>query len=172
MAYSQAQIGKILQKIIAKASHELQVAALHDNVDEVMEKYGITFEEEAMPVNPRTSKILILGALAGKVSDYQLAAKKIGVSPDNLEFVSDYHELKHFSAGVLRNSLKYSDIIYGPSPHKMKEMGDTSSLLAEMQKEPQCYPRLTKAVANKKLKITITNFKNALSNTRYLESQF
>lgn len=168
--YTQRQIGLILQKIIAKASHELQIAAEEGNVDEVMEEYGVTLEEGAMPVNRRSTKILVFGALAGNVSDYKMAAKKLGVEEKNLVFENDYHKLKHYNTATLKDSFEYSDIIYGPVPHKLENMGDSYSLLAEIEREPNRYPRLTKAVANDKLKITITNFKRAITSTRYFES--
>lgn len=169
----QAQVGKILQKIIAKATYELQQAAENGNLEDVMDHYGVTLEEEALPVDEGRSKILVLGALNGKPGDYKLSAKKMGIRPDNLEFESDYRKLKNFNAATLRNSFKYSDIIYGSAPHKMKNMGDVSSLLAGMQKEPQYYPRVIRAdVGDDRLKITITSFREALSKTRYYETRY
>lgn len=172
MQYSSAQIGKILIKIIAKACHELEIASEQGTVDEVMDEYGVTLEEGAMPVSKRTSKILVFGALSGKVSDYQMVAKKMGIQSDNLEFAVDYDKLKHFNTTILRDSMEYSDIIYGPAPHKIEDMGDTYSLVAAIEREPEHYPRLIKAVANKELKITITNFKESLRKTRYFESSY
>lgn len=172
MQYSPAQIAKILNKIIAKARHELEIASEQGTVDEVMAEYGVTLEEGAMPVSKQTSKILVFGALSGKVSDYQMVAKKMGIQSDNIEFAADYHKLKHFNTTILRDSMEYSDIIFGPAPHKIEGMGDTYSLVAAIEREPEHYPRLIKAVANEKLKITITNFKESLRKTRYFESSY
>ena len=68
--YSASQISKIIQKIISKARRELELAQESDTVEEVMEKYGVTLNEEAMPVNPKVSKILVFGSLVGKEKDY------------------------------------------------------------------------------------------------------
>lgn len=168
--YSQAQISRIVQKIIAKVNKELEIAQENDTIDELMEKYGISFEEEPMPVDSRKSKIIVFGALAGKPKDYVMAAKKLGISQENLEFVSDYDDLKRYDTAKLEHSLEYSDIIYGPASHKTIGMGDESSLLAKIKREPNKYPKLIVATANGALKLSIQSFKNALANTRYFEA--
>ncbi len=97
-----------------------------------------------------------------------MAAKKLGVDSENLKFV-DYSEAKHLNAERLRYSSEYSDIICGPIPHKVEGMGDTSSLLAKIEKNPSEYPKLIKAEANQKLKFSLTGFKNYLLKTRFFE---
>ena len=97
-----------------------------------------------------------------------MAAKKLGVREDNLEFV-DYDGAKHLSAERLRYSCEYSDIICGPIPHKVEGMGDTSSLIAEMEKNPSEYPKLIKASANESLKFSISGFKENILKTRFFE---
>lgn len=169
--YSASQISKIIQKIISKARRELELAQESDTFEEVMEKYGVTLNEEAMPVNPKVSKILVFGALVGKEKDYVLAAKKMGIPQENIIFISEYDELKHYDTARLEYSTEYSDIIYGPAPHKTTGMGDTSSLLAKIKNEPTRYPRLTVATANGALKLSITSFKDCLTKTRYFEAQ-
>lgn len=48
-------------------------------------------------------------------------------------------------------------------------MGDTSSLIAKIEQNPESYPKLIKAVANDKLKITISGFKNYIMKTRFFD---
>lgn len=170
MAYSQAQISRILQKIIAKVRHELEVASENDDIDSLIEKYGVTLEEEAMPVSPRRSKILVFGALAGKLKDYQMAAKKMGISAENIIFENDYSRIKTYDTARLEYNSEYSDIIFGPMPHKTTGMGDTSSLLAEIKSAPNKYPRATIATANGSLKLSVTSFRDCITKTRYFES--
>jgi hypothetical protein len=164
------QLATIKSKVLSKIMKELELADKNDSVDEFMEKYGIVIEEEAVPVQPRTMKILVLGSLAGRVKDYQIVAKKCGVPEDNIEFISDYDRLKGFSLTKLENSNVYSDVIYGPNPHKQVDMGDKSSMLAEMMRNPARYPRVIKCISNDKLKISISGFRDSLSNTRYMEA--
>jgi len=51
-------------------------------------------------------------------------------------------------------------------------MGDVSSLLAIMKREPNKYPKVIVATANSSLKLSINSFKQALLNTRLLEMQY
>ena len=149
------------------------MANKNDEMDLVFEKYGVILdEEERMPINTRTYRILVIGALAGSVKDFQIAAKKIGVNPDNIEFIG-YDEAKRLDARRLEYSNEYSDIIYGPTGHSSKEMGDTSSLLALIEKNPSKYPRLIRSKSNStdgRLKISISGFRDYLTRTYYYET--
>lgn len=169
MEYTNAQAQKIFQKLLFKVKHEWDKAVEHNTINELVEKYGITLEEDVMPVNKIKSKILVFGATVGKYKDYIKAAKNLGISEYNLEFVDDYKDIKSFNATKLEYSMEYSDIIFGPTPHKLKDMGDTSSLLAKMKQESNKYPRVIVASANDSLKLSISSFKDALTKTRYFE---
>ena len=169
MVYSQSQITDLRAKIIRKINAEIALALKNDAIDELLEKYGVELEEISYQSGvTRRSKILVLGQLSGKLKDYQLAAKKLGVREDNLEFV-DYDGAKHLSAERLRYSCEYSDIICGPIPHKVEGMGDTSSFIAEMERNPSEYPKLIKATANESLKFSISGFKEYILKTRFFE---
>lgn len=173
MLLNMSEKAKIKSRVFAKVSNELDLAIRDDELDGFLNKYGIILEEkERMPISTRLAKILVFGQLAGSKKDYQMAAKKVGINPDNIEFL-DYEETKGFSAGRLRNSMQYSDIIYGPAPHKCTEMGNTSSLLEEIKKNPMEYPRLVEAKSNTmgtNLKISITTFRECIEKTFYYES--
>lgn len=54
----------------------------------------------------------------------------------------------------------------------MTNMGDVSSLLAIMKREPNKYPKVIVDTANSALKLSINSFKQALLNTRLLEMQY
>lgn len=171
--YSFGEIAKIKSRIFAKIAKELEMANKNDEMDDLLDKYGIILEEEErMPINTRTYRILVIGELAGNKRDYQAAAKNVGINPDNIEFM-DYEESKGLDARRLEYSNDYSDIIYGPTPHKISEMGDTSSLLALIENNPMKYPRLIRSKTNStdgRLKITISGFKDYLKRTFYYET--
>lgn len=173
MEYSFGEIAKIKSRIFAKIAKELEMANKNDEMDDLLDKYGIILEEEArMPINTRTYRILVIGELAGNKRDYQAAAKSVGINPDNIEFM-DYEESKRLDARRLEYSNDYSDIIYGPTPHKISEMGDASSLLALIENNPMKYPRLIRSKTNStdgRLKISISGFKDYLKRTFYYET--
>lgn len=169
MQYSHKQKSVILQKIIDKISKEIFHASEDSEIDIIMSKYGVTLEDSAMPINKNNSTILVLGALNGRKSDYQMTARKLNIPEINIEFVDDYSKMHSFNAEQLRYSDKYSDIIIGPTPHSMKNKGNFSSIIAMIENNPKEYPKLLKAVANNSLKITNSNFKELLQQTRYYQ---
>lgn len=167
--YSQSQISNLKSKIIRKVITEIDLAFKNDSVTDLLEKYGVELEEKQYFASvTRRSKILVLGQLSGRSKDYQLSAKKLGINKDNIEFM-DYNDAKHFNAEKLQWSNTYSDIICGPIPHKIEGMGDASSLITKIEQNPESYPKLIKAVANDKLKITISGFKNYIMKTRFFD---
>ena len=168
MTYSNKDKTVILQKIIFKIQKEFQSCRTDRDIDTIMEKYGDFLEESnAMPVSKSKSVILVIGALAGKKSEYQLAAKKLGIPEKNIEFINDYSKLGNFNTAKLRYSEKYSDIILGPNPHKMERIDGKSSLLQAIKENPDMYPKLNVAVSNEALKISLSNFKELIKKTRY-----
>lgn len=173
MEYSISEIAKIKSLIFAKVNKELELAIKNGEMDELMDKYGVVLEEEErLPINTRTHRILVIGELAGNKKDYQIAAKRLDINPDNIEFMN-YEESKRLDARRLEYSNDYSDIIYGPAPHKTNKMGDTTSLLATIEKNPMRYPRLIRSKSNsmdERLKISVSGFKEYLKKTFYYET--
>ena len=167
--YSISQLIEIKSKIFDKIAKEIDLANKNDEMQLILEKYGIFLEEEPVLVNTKTMKILVIGALAGKLKDYQIAVKKMNIDLDNVEFIDTYDD-RRFNVKRLEYSMDYSDIIYGPNPHKQVGIGDTYSFLAEMKRHPEKYPRVIETISNEKLKITISGFKKALQSTRYYET--
>lgn len=162
---------ELQNKIIEKITYEIRLAFEHNTIDELLSKYNISLKNDKFYVDNRTHKILVLGAINGKLNDYYIASKQLGINNDQIEFISDYNELKRFNATILNNSTKYSDIIYGPNPHKQVNIGDFSSLLSLMKSDPDNYPKVIEAISNSKLKLTMTNFKDAIKNTRLYNSK-
>lgn len=169
MIYSQSQITDLRAKIIRKINIEINLAIKNNILFELIEKYGVELDEISYQSGiTRRSKILVLGQLSGKVKDYQMVAKKLGIKEDNLEFI-DYDRVKHLNTERLRYSSEYSDIICGPIPHKVEGMGNTSSFITEIEKNPSEYPKLIKATANDYLKLSISDFKETILKTRLFE---
>ncbi len=173
MELTNAQLAKATSLVLDKITFELKKANRNNEIERYLDEYNIVLEdEERIPINIRTCKILVMGELNGKQKDFELAAKKIGLNHTCFEFV-DYNEAKKFNAARLEFSNEYSDIIYGPTPHKMSGMGNTSSLLALIQNNPANYPRLLRSEANStscELKISISSFKKCLLKTFYYET--
>lgn len=168
--YSYAHVANLKSKIFNHISREIDLAVENNTLDKVLKKYGVDIYEDnsIIPVNKRM-KILVIGGLAGKVKDYQKAAKSKGIDERNIDFI-EFSDARSLSVERLRYSYEYSDIIIGPTPHMTMGVGRASSLISCIEKNPDEFPRLLKASANRQLKITITNFGQLLLKTRYYDA--
>lgn len=170
MPYTELQKAKIKTKIFAKITTEFSYAETDEDIDGLIKKYGVHFDEGPICIVSRQMKILVFGSLSGRVDDYILAARKLGINSDRIVFENDYSKLGRFDTEKLRNSAQYSDIIVGPNPHKQGNTGGYSSLISKIKNNQSEFPRLIEANANHSLKITVSNFRNALLETRLIEN--
>ena len=168
--FSQQQKDLILRKLMDKVTREFETACENDTLQDLIDDYGIRIGEDEFPVNPKRSKILVVGSLAGKVKEFVMNAAKLNIPSTNIEFRSDYDKLTNNELTKLEYSDKYSDIIFGPIPHSMKGKGEATSIIEYMESRPDRYPRIIRAeTLSSQLKLTITSFRNAIRKTRYLE---
>lgn len=165
--YTESQAQEIFQRAMNKLMMQFRLAKNNNSLDDFMEDYGIVYEESPMPVNSRMSKILVVGALSGKVNNFVISAKKQGIPESNIEFEHDFSKFHNINLARLEYSDKYSDIIFGPIPHSMAGKGDSSSIIAKMEKESDKYPRVIRACTSNELKLSITSFRKAIASTRY-----
>ena len=104
------------------------------------------------------------------IDDMRRIAKKNGLNPQLLEFHLDYDRLTNFDFNQFRNNPNYSDIIFGPNPHKVRGIEGYSSAISMMQQEADQFPKLIIAETSNELKITKTSFTKAIKNTQiYLD---
>lgn len=80
-----------------------------------------------------------------------------------------YKKMHNFNTARLQYNEIYSDIIVGPVPHSMENLDGESSLVAAIQKHPEMYPKLGLASSNNSLKLTMSNFRELLTETRYFQ---
>lgn len=130
---------------------------------ELLVLLGINMDECIF--HEKRKQILVLGPLSGKKSAFIKCARDLGITREMLRFYDDYDKLSHYDISCLKNNCSYSDVICGPVPHKMKGIGNSSSLLSAIDKHPDCYPKVQKAISGGELKITLDNFPDLLKNT-------
>jgi hypothetical protein len=87
------------------------------------------------------------------------------------DFVA-YDEAKHFDFKHLRHSRRYSDVFIGPVPHKVTSLNDASSILQQIRKTPQDYPKLHELIDSNGLRINVQSFRNALYQSRLYQLLF
>lgn len=172
-AYSYSEIIRATNMIHDAVDERIAVANATGTLEELLSEYGINLYDTTTPqIIERNMKILVIGDIRGRKSDYVMAAKKLGIPESSLEFI-DYDEIKNFSLNILRYSPKYSDIIVGPIPHKIKDLKEDTSLIGMIENAPdkKAYPKLTRVTTNMEgnvLKFSVSAFKEALLKTNLI----
>lgn len=91
----------------------------------------------------KDAKILLLGGDGGiKDKEVQGIFKELGLPKDAYERV-EYDRVANFDINRCMDSLAYSDIFIGTTPHKAKGIGGASSLLQYLRNNADSFPRLT-----------------------------
>ena len=158
----------ILDEIYNKIRREVTLANRLgiDELKEVLKKYDVqTNEEEQLYIDLYISKVLIVGNLSASKKDIEGICKSLGIDYDRLSFV-DYEQSTNYNYEKLRYSNQYSDVIFGPMPHKGVGIGNNSSVITLLESNPKEYPKAIRAMAGDALKLTKTSIKEALMKTR------
>jgi hypothetical protein len=161
----------VLNKLIDKIQTEVFQANAQGEVYRVFKRLG--YEDilgdviSSYPyIDTRHARILVI-AYQINIDELRLAARKEKVDTNKIDFV-EYSA--QFDFGKLRYSQKYSDVLVGPIPHKVLNMGDASSFLAECEKHPEEFPKVQRLEdSNGTLKVTKTAFVDKLKMTNYYQ---
>ena len=163
------ELSYLIDEIKDEIEKEIIRANRTGTLKEVLEKYNFEVEEYAF-FEPRIAKVLVIGQSSVSVEVLKSVLKKYNISKERFEFVLDYNDAKNFPMDTLRFNSKYCDIFAGPMPHKTTGMGDCSSILAEIQNNQAEYPKLTKLISGRELKITKNSFEEALLNSQLMKN--
>ena len=159
---------QLQEKVLQKITRELADAYSNGTVEDFFEKYDLKEEsnDESFYYDINNSKIIVIGDSRISKSDMEGLAKHKGLNPQRIEFVLDYEKLTNFNFERFRNNMKYSDILVGPIPHKVKGLDAASSFLNMVNNQPDCFPRVIALRDSNELKITKQSFLNGLLKTR------
>jgi hypothetical protein len=109
-------------------------------------------------------KILVIGESIVKDKDLIGIIKSLNLDKSRVEFVTDYENVKNYDFANLRYNSNYRLILVGPMPHKVIGINGKkySSMIEQMEQNPEIYPKVLRLTTASKLKITKTNFKKSL----------
>lgn len=111
----------------------------------------------------KDGKILVIGYSAVKAETLGAIAKGLNLDLERFEFNLDYEGAQKFNFRKLQYASQYRVVLFGPVPHSTTGSGNSSSVIAEMEKRQDCYPRVVRLECNHELKITKNNFKGTLA---------
>lgn len=163
------ELSTLLDKIYNKITSEVTIANRggEQELRKVLEKYGISYSNHTSYsyIDLASSKILIVGQVNIKDKDIKGICKTLSIDSNRLDYI-DYVEATNYDFSNLKYSNKYSDIIFGATPHKGKGIANNNSIITMLESNSSEYPNVIRAVSSNELKITKTSFKDALKKTK------
>ncbi len=149
-----------LDDIFDEIRKKIILANRMDELDSLLIKWGITEEEPVETDRFKYGKIAVIGG--SEVSESVLVGigKTLGISKSRFEFC-DYEGSQKFNYRKMLDNLEYSAVLFGAVPHSAKDKGDSSSIIVEIETRAG-YPPVKRLISGNELKITKSNFRNAL----------
>ena len=155
-------------KVLEKVARELEISNRTNELENYLRKIGCSeFAAQHNTEYTHNAKIVIIGESAIDVKEIESVAKKNGINPKRLELCLNYEKIKSIDIRRFEYNCNYSDIIFGPVPHKMVGIDDNSGAIAMIKNNTKAYPKLNLASDGNSLKITKKSLDNCFKNTQY-----
>lgn len=154
-----------LEELMDEIQARVTMANRNGTLEELLTRMGMTdLIAPSYNEGRKDGKIVVLGGSEVNQEHLLITAGKLGIDKNRFEFVLDYDALQKYNYRKLQYSDNYRVILVGPIPHSAKEKGDSGSIISEMEKHQEMYPRIVKMMNGTDLKITKFSFKTALTN--------
>lgn len=168
MTLSDLEIKDLETLVLQKVVRELQNANRTNELEKYLRKIDCSeFIVEHNTEYTHNAKIVIIGESAIDVKEIESVAKKNGINPKRLELCLNYEKIKSLDIRRFEYNCNYSDIIFGPVPHKMVGIEDNSGAIAMIKNNTKAYPKLNLASDGNSLKITKKSLDYCFKNTQY-----
>ena len=159
-----------LEEIIDKFREELTLAnrTSKEELENFLTKHNIFLkkeEESYSYCDMKNAQILIVGQLNIKIKDINGICKNLGIEPDRLVYVP-YDEATNYPFDNLRFSNRYSDVIFGATPHMGSGIDGNNSIISYLENNASEFPNILRACDSNGLNLNKTSLKNALLNTK------
>lgn len=169
MALGQEELNFLIDEITDKIRREITFANRTETLDEVLIKYNFNKDETvsgSLPIN-QFGKIAIVGSANINKDDlFNLLSRFIN-NMKRIEIEDEYEKLKHFNFAKFKNSTNYSAILIGPNPHSTSGAEGYSSAIANMEANPQNYPKVIKLMKSTgELNISKSSVKYAMGELK------
>ena len=154
----------ILQALPDRITEALTLANRRGELENLLRLLHLSdlLEAEETLETYRTGKILIIGESDVKDEVILSIGKSLGLEKNRFEFVTEYDKAKSFEYTKLQYASNYRVILFGPVPHSANGKGDSGSIIAELEKKRDIYPRVERLLNGTTLKITKTNIREKL----------
>lgn len=156
-----------LEILIKAVTEKIEHNIIHHNRQGQLQNYisllPIDIELGSNLINEKEGKILVVGQSNVRKNVLRAIGSNLDIDVKRFELVINYEEVKSFSFKKLAYSNQYDYILVGPMPHKVKGLEDESSIIAQIENNPDIYPEIIRVMTQSgELKITKTSFRKAL----------
>lgn len=132
-------------------------------LEELLAKMGMAdlLEAEDKYETYIDGKIVVIGESNVKEEVLRAIAEKAGVDKKRIEFCLDYQATQKYNYSKLYYAPQYRVVMFGAVPHSTTGTKNSGSVIAEMENK-EGYPRVVRLMAGDQLKLTKSNFKQAI----------
>lgn len=151
-----------LEEILDRIREKVLFANRMDELDELLISWGLNERSSSNSEERyRSGKIVVIGASDVKEKTLVNISEEFRIGKDRLEFCLDYNKAQKYNYEKLRYNPSYSVVLFGAVPHSTTGKGDSSSVVAEIEKQ-KGYPPVKRLISGGELKITKSNFRKAI----------
>ena len=153
------KIYAIIDKLYDKLKGEIYTANRKKEMMQIFDRYKdvIIYKHNELPYFP-DSKILVLGNSTLSRNELENIISQNGLDPSSFDFNLEYKKAS-INIEKYKGCCKYKAIIFGPTPHKMKGSGDSSSPIQLLKDNKNLYPKIFECRTSAgELKITNNSF--------------
>jgi hypothetical protein len=170
MALSREELLHLEDEILAELPERLGIALIKanrcDRLPELLSMLEMSdlLETENRLDTERNGKIVVIGASEIDKNTLSAIVKNLGLDKDRFEFCLDYESAKRYDYRKLDYGYKYRVVLFGPVPHSNTGTEDGSSVVANMEKHRERFPRVVRLMSGNEFKITKTSFRDTLKS--------
>lgn len=152
-----------MENLIDEVTHILYKANRTGELDPILQVLKLDdYRDETVYKTSPKGKIVVIGESNVKEKHLLGIGKSLGLDKNRFEMCLDYSESKTYDYKKLRyEPLKYSAVLFGAVPHSSTGKNCSGSVISELQNK-EGYPRTVKLMTGNHLKITNSNFREAL----------
>ena len=158
------ELEELIEVIQEEIRKKVYIANRTNTLDEFLSQIGLNQyiqNSNSRLESYRSGKIVVIGAPTVKEKNLIGIAKKLGIDKNRFEFCLDYEKSQKYPYEKLKGD-NYRVVLVGAIPHSTNGKGDSSSIITELENNND-YPRIIRLLSNDgELKITKTNFEDAL----------
>ncbi len=168
MALTIAELAELEDNVLSilpeRITEALTLANSRGQLEELLDLLRMSdlLEPEECLETYRSGKVLVIGESDVKDDVLLAIAKNLGLDKNRFELITEYDKAKSFEFTKLQYASNYRVVLFGPVPHSMNGKGDSGSVIAELEKKKDMYPRVERLLNGTTLKITKSNFKEKL----------